>query len=211
MATESDESRPKRNAGLLAALALLMLLGLAMLPRVLSTGGEGASALVPQLLERYSDAGLGAICREPEILGEAHGLCGLGGVARTAGPIARDIRFATEGPGGSGDVPAIDDWELGFSDLPALVLDGGGAAAPILGGGGSTIAGGGSAAAVFFAAAAGSSGGNNNNPGPPPGDDPGCEDDCDDPPGTPPVPEPSAALLFGLGFAFLLKSRSLRR
>ena len=201
----------------MAALAFLVVLGVAFLPRAFeSDDSSEVLRSAPDFLERYNpEAGLAAICREPEILGEAHGLCGLGGVRRTSQrlpapmpPPTKDIRFATEEPEPTHiETPALDHWDIGFSQLPAVLLgDGGGGLTGF--GGAISVAGGGGGIPFFLVDD--DNGNGNPRSGPPPVCDPEIDPECDDddtepPPDTPPVPEPTAALLFGLGFAAILR------
>ena len=225
MATDRvDGVQPGRHASWLAALAFLFVLGVALLPRAFAGDGSKGGSLgpAPDFLQRYNpEAGLAAICREPEILGEAHGLCGFGGVRRTAQrtpappPLTEDIRFATEGPEPTYiETPPLDSWDIGFSQLPAAILPTAGGGTPGFAGALSVSGGGGGVGGFLLVDSGGN--GNGNNPVIPFG---GCDpqtEDCDgdsdsEPPGTPPVPEPSAALLFGLGFAAILRRQSTLR
>lgn len=211
-AEQIEQLRPVRRARALALVAFLGLLGLAALPQLTSSAREkrDSTAPAPELLSRYHpEAGLAAICREPEILGEAHGMCGFG-ARRTSGrpgpgPVARprteDIRFAEEPPEppSFSESPGVDHWEIGFSEVPAAYFGGGG------GGGGLTggvlrlaSSGGGIGGAPLLLLNDGSGGGGGGNPLPE------CVEDCDP---SNPVPEPTAALLFGLGFAAIARLR----
>jgi hypothetical protein len=213
-----DEHKPGRHASWLAALALAAVLGVALLPRAFTSDDSSEVVRVtPDFLERYNpEAGLAAICREPEILGEAHGLCGLGGVRRTSHrlpapmpPLTKDIRFATEEPEPTHiETPALDQWDIGFSQLPAVLLGDGGSGTISIAGGGGGIPG-------FFVIDDDNGNGNPRSV-PPPSCDPQSDPECDDddtepPPETPPVPEPTAALLFGLGFAAILRRPVIRK
>ncbi len=223
MATDQVANhQPGRYGRWMAALAFLFVVGVALLPRAFASDGSktGSHVATPDFLQRYNpEAGLAAICREPEILGEAHGLCGLGGASRTssrapgAPPITKDIRFATEGPEPTHlDTPAIDHWDIGFSQLPAVALGDGGSGLSGFGGA-LSISGGGNGIGGFLIL---DDDDGNGNRGPTPfGCDPETED-CDgdsdtEPPPEKQVPEPSAALLFGLGFAAILRRQSALR
>jgi hypothetical protein len=127
-------------------------------------------------------------------------------------PLTKDIRFATEDPEPTHlETPAIDHWDIGFSQLPAVLSGGGGG--PIGGFGGAlSVSAGGGGVPVFFIDDDNGNGNSRSGPPFPPECDPQSDPECDDDDTeTPPVPEPTAALLFGLGFAAILRRPALRK
>ena len=124
-------------------------------------------------------------------------------------PTTKDIRFATEDPGPTHtDTPALDEYDIGFSQLPA-VLPASGAGGGLAGFGGAVSVASGGVPGFFIVD---DDNGDGNPRSFPPGCDPESDPECDDDDTeTPPVPEPTAALLFGLGFAAVLRRPVTRR
>lgn len=217
---EKIESRYQRRV-LVLAYALLGLLALLPLFCMGENLVEAEKKPFSNVLEGYDPTDRWAgMCQDIDFpssdLGDEHEICGLPKPA--AAPIrlassGDDIRFDRRDEPALPPGPVVDHWEDSHLGLPVVV-----AAAPAGGGGGGfaiqSISGGGGGFLLLAFDDSDSSGSGFGGGGPlgDPDPDPPFEEPNPDPdPEDPSVPEPSAGVLFALGFAAVLRQRNAAR